>query len=110
MGDKGSKSASASAAAAEDLLQRLIGIGDIRTKKMFGGHGIFFEDKMFALIDNKGGVFFKVDETNLAKYEKAGAQKHGRMPYFSVPQEVLHDDETLPEWAQISIHIAKQAK
>ena len=82
-------------------------LGDIRLKKMFGGYGIFEQDKMFGLIDSQGVVFFKIDESNLAKFEEAGSKKHAKMPYFSVPEDVLNNDSLLEEWAGISIRILK---
>jgi len=110
MGKEGAKLTSASGMSAEEMQNRLAGIGDIRVKKMFGGYGVFEGDKMFALIDSSGRVFFKVDDTNRARYEQAGSEKHARMPYFSVPGEVLGDDDQLEEWARISIGISKGGK
>jgi DNA transformation protein len=85
-------------------------LGDIRAKKRFGGYGIFEGDRMFALIDSSGRVFFKVDATNQARFEDAGSEKHARMPYFSVPEKVLGDDGLLEEWALISISISTGKK
>ena len=110
MGEKDAKLISAASEAAEDIQNRLAELGDIRIKKMFGGYGIFEEDKMFALIDSKGPVFFKTDETNQARFEEAGSEKHARMPYFSVPEEVLSEDDLLREWARLSSRISKGGK
>lgn len=110
MGKKGDNLMSESSMAAEDIQNRLATLGDIRVKKMFGGYGVFEEDKMFALIDSSGRVFFKVDDTNMARFEQAGSEKHARMPYFSVPEGVLSDDDLLEEWARLSIRISKGGK
>ena len=110
MGEKGEKTTSESTKSAEDIQNRLSKLGDIRIKKMFGGHGIFDEDKMFALIDSTGRVFFKVDDTTRSRFDEAGSEKHARMPYFSVPEDVLKEDHLLEEWANISIKISKSGK
>lgn len=110
MGEKGEKTTSESTKSAEDIQNRLSKLGDIRIKKMFGGHGIFDEDKMFALIDSTGRVFFKVDDTNRSRYDEAGSEKHARMPYYRVPEGVLGDDVLLEEWARMSIKISKSVK
>lgn len=110
MGEKGEKMTNASVTAAEDLLIKLESLGEIRIKKMFGGHGVFEAETMFSLIDKNGGIYFKVDDTNRKIYEDAGAVKHGRMPYYKVPAEVLDEDNVLKEWAQISIQIAQNVK
>ncbi|MFC1922098.1 TfoX/Sxy family protein [Chloroflexota bacterium] len=110
MGKKDEKLTSESSKSAEDIQNRLAGLGNVRVKKMFGGYGIFEGDKMFALIDSNGRVFFKVDDTNRARFEESGSEKHSRMPYFSVPVEVLSDDDLLEEWARKSIKISKGGK
>ena len=110
MGEKGAELTNDSSQAAEDIQSRLTGLGNIRTKKMFGGYGVFEDDKMFALIDSGGQVFFKVDDTNLASYVEAGSEKHSRMPYYQVPDDVFGDDELLEEWAASSIKISKSGK
>jgi DNA transformation protein len=110
MGNKGVKLTNASTQAAEDLQSKLSALGDVTIKKMFGGYGIFESGKMFALVDSGGTVFFKADETNRERFEKAGSQKHARMPYFKVPDQVLSKDTDLLEWAQTSIVIARNAK
>ncbi len=107
MGKKGDKLTAASAEAAKQLTQAVADLGDIHVRKMFGGHGVFEAGTMFALIDSAGGIFFKVDESIQAKYEQAGASKHGRMPYYAVPDSVLQNEETLQEWALASIQISK---
>lgn len=110
MGTKGDKMTSDSSKSADDIQNRLSGIGAIRVKKMFGGYGVFDTDKMFALIDSSGRLFFKADDTNRARYEQAGSEKHFRMPYFRVPDEVFNDDKLLEEWARESIGISKGGK
>jgi DNA transformation protein len=107
MGEKGAKLTTDSSQAAEDIQKRLAGLGSIRTKKMFGGYGVFEGDKMFALIDSSGQVFFKVDESNQARYKEAGSEKHSRMPYYHVPDDVFENDDLLEEWAGLSIGISK---
>ena len=100
----------ASATSAERLQESLFALGNIRLRKMFGGHGIFEDDTMFALVDKVGTIFFKVDDSIIQLYEDAGSPKHSRMPYYQVPEKVLADENILKEWAQKSIAVAKAAK
>jgi DNA transformation protein and related proteins len=100
----------ASSTSAVKLQENLFALGNIRLRKMFGGHGIFVDDIMFALVDKAGTIFFKVDETITQLYEDAGSLKHNRMPYYQVPDQVLADEKILKEWAQKSITVAKNAK
>jgi len=110
MGNKENKMTNASTEAAEGLQERLIVLGDVKTKKMFGGYGVFESGTMFALVDSQGGIFFKADDTNRDRFEKAGSKKHSKMPYFQVPNNVLENDRDLQEWAQTSVLISKKAK
>lgn len=110
MGKQGDKLTNSSTQAAEDLQRRLSTLGEITTKKMFGGYGIFESGKMFALVDSAGGVYLKADDTNRGRFEEAGSKKHGRMPYFRIPDKVLNSESNLLEWSQASIVVAKNAK
>ena len=91
------------------IVDKLSGVGDVSSRAMFGGYGIFNEGLMFALISD-GVLYFKVDDSNREMYEKAGSGKfqHG-ISYWEVPTEVFEDTAKLYEWANISIGIA-QAK
>lgn len=64
MGEKGSKLSRDSTLMAELLRDKLEPIGGITIKKMFGGHGVFHEGKMFGIVDYKGQCYFKANETN----------------------------------------------
>ena len=107
MGIKGDKLKRESVLSAELLLEKLSVIGGISIKKMFGGHGVFHDGKMFGIVDSKGNYFFKVDDSNESQYVKNGAVKHGKMPYFSIPQEIFVNQDKLIVWAQKSIEISK---
>ena len=109
MGTKG-KLSGAATEICKEIVQHLAPIGEVSSKKMFGGYGIFESKAMFAIIDSQGDLFFKVGEANRAHYEEIGAEKHGRMPYFAVPPEVLEDADELRGWAKASIEIAHSSK
>lgn len=94
--------------AADLAADRLSELGDVTTKKMFGGYGVFIDTKMFALIDSTGALFFKCDESNEGRYLEVGADKHGRMPYREVPADVWEGDDELIAWAQLSADIARR--
>ena len=97
------------------ILGQLSLFGDVQTKKMFGGVGIFHDGLMFGMI---GGDIFrlKVDESNIADYEARGMQpyssgnKKKSMPYWEVPADVIEDPELLKVWADKSYQAAVKAK
>ncbi len=107
MGIKGDKLTHHSVTAAEELVNKLNSIGGITNKRMFGGFGIFHKEKMFALLDSEGQCFLKANETNKSDFEEKDSFQHIRMPYFSIPDEVIDNREILIEWAKRSIAISK---
>jgi len=107
MGIKGDKLTQDSVSAAEEIVIKLSAIGGITNKRMFGGFGVFHQGKMFALVDSKGQCFFKGDETNKSDFEEKDSFQHSRMPYFSIPDEVINNQKLLIEWANKSITITK---
>ena len=110
MGIKGDKLTEESTISAEMMTEKLAPIGGITTKKMFGGHGLFHDAKMFGLIDSKGIAFFKVTDESRPDVEAKGAHQHSRMPYFSIPIPVFEDHETLLVWAKQAIVASKDTK
>ena len=109
MGKAGAQFSEAVGAVADDLVKRMAPLGPVSWKKMFGGAGVFVDGKMFALVDAEAQVHLKVGTSNQARFDAAGSTKHGRMPYFTVPSEVLADDKALLEWAGESAELARQS-
>ncbi|MEO9965789.1 MAG: TfoX/Sxy family protein [Reichenbachiella sp.] len=107
MGTKGDKITNESSLTAALILEKLISIDGLSSKKMFGGYGIFNDGKMFGMVGSKGQAYLKVDDSNKAQFEKAGAKPHSKMPYLSIPDDILADQEKLVHWAETSIEITK---
>ena len=97
------------------ILEQLSEIPDVTHKKMFGGAGFFKDGKMFgALMGGESTFRLKVDDSNRERYEQAGMsdwshpKSRGRMPYYTVPEEIIADPLKLSEWALLSIAINKK--
>ena len=110
MGTRGDKLTKAASEICEEVVQNLAPLGQVSSKKMFGGHGIFESGTMFALVNSQGDLFFKVGEANRARFEAVGAEQHGKMPYFAAPAKALEDVESLRDWAKGSIDVAHSTK
>jgi DNA transformation protein len=104
MGQKGDKLTKESTLSAELFVEKLSSINGISSRKMFGGHGIFHNNKMFGIVDSKGKYFLKADDSNKAMFEANNADKHSKMPYYSIPDEVMNNQEKLIEWVKKSIN------
>ena len=106
MGEKGRQMGPDAAGSAEALVDRLAGLGDVTSRKMFGGFGVFAEGAMFALVDPEGGSFLKIPPGDDDRF----AHRHGRMPYGQIPDGVLSDPSELESWAEASLEAAIAAK
>ena len=47
--------------------------GNITAKRMFGGYSLYLDGKIFSMITNDTDLYFKVDDSNRAKYEAVGS-------------------------------------
>ncbi len=107
MGVKGDKLTKDSVEMTRLLVTKLESIGNISSKRMFGGHGVFHEGKMFGIVDSSGQIFLKAGDSNREMFEAKGSKRHFKMPYYSVPDEILNDHDQLLSWAGKSIEISK---
>jgi DNA transformation protein and related proteins len=99
------------------VIDQLRGLGAVRTRRMFGGIGVYCDDLFFGLIDDDV-VYFKVADSNRADYTSRGSKAFRpiaddpnavSMSYFNVPEEVLEDSDEVRRWARRSVSIAAAA-
>jgi DNA transformation protein len=89
------------------ILDLLEGFGQVSARRMFGGHGIFREGLMFAIVADDV-LYLKADDDNRAEFTGRGMQpfyyeKQGRqqmISYYQVPEEVFDDAAEMCAWAQ----------
>ena len=101
----------------EFVLESLQPLRGVSARRMFGGHGIYKDGMMFALIAYDQ-LYFKVDDGNRAAYEHAGLPhftytdkgKPIRMPYCEAPAEGFDDPEILCAWARDAYAAALRTK
>lgn len=110
MGKKGSKLTSDAESAAAGLVTSLADLGEVSSRKMFGGLGIFESGTMFGIVDSSGRIFFRAGESNMALFEEAGSDRHGKMPYYSIPDSVLDDPASLRSWGDAAVGASRTAK
>ena len=108
MGIKGDKSSGEADLVAKKLVELLQSIGDITSKKMFGGHGIFIDGVMFGMVDSKGVSYLKVNPGLREEFALDGSLPHAKMPYSSIPESVFVSEKLLKDWAMKSISLLKR--
>ena len=99
------------------VVESLQPLGPVGARRMFGGHGIFLDGVMFALIASDQ-LYLKVDDGNRAAFEEAGLEpftytSKGRHPvvmsYREAPGEGFDDPEVLCAWARDALAAARRA-
>ena len=109
MGTTNTRASGAGDAAADAFIERLAPLG-LTAKKMFGGHSLFSEGAMFGMVTSAGDLAFKADDATKTRYEAAGSERKGRMPYWRVPDAVLADEAELLAWGREAVGVAHAAK
>lgn len=84
----------------------------IRSRRMFGGIGIYSADRFFALIDDDI-LYLKADAVTRPEFEAARMppfQPFGEggetMSYYAVPADVLEDADALTPWVERALDAA----
>lgn len=97
------------------VLDQLSGLGSLQSRRMFGGIGLYCDDRFFALIDDDV-LYFKVDDSNRADYTARGCEAFKpfegavSMNYYRVPEDVLEDSDDVRVWARKSVAVAAMKK
>ncbi|MGI9421490.1 MAG: TfoX/Sxy family protein [Geminicoccaceae bacterium] len=100
------------------IVESLQSLGPVQAKRMFGGHGLFLHDVMFALIA-WDTLYLKVDKVNRPAYDERGlgafsfVSQQGRnttMSYCEAPPEGLDDPTVLKSWASEAYAAALRAQ
>jgi len=101
----------------EYLHEVFIEFGPIRSRKMFGGYGIYHNDLMFGLVA-EDELYLKVDEKSEPRFVEHGLTpfeyfKNGKpfqMSYLRAPEEIYDDPEEARAWAILAFDAALRGK
>ncbi len=99
------------------VLEQLAAAGRVVSKRMFGGVGLYLDGLFFALIDDDT-LYFKTDDSNRPRFQRAGSQPFCPYPdrpdyqmgYWQVPAEVLEDAGELLAWAREALAVALRSR
>lgn len=99
------------------LVDELTPLGHAQGRRMFGGHGLYLDGLIVALVIDET-LYLKVDDGNRAAFESAGMDpfvylNRGRrvaLPYWEAPAAVIEEPDRLREWAAASLAVARRAQ
>ena len=94
---------------AEELAEVFERFGRVSARRMFGGHGIFHEGRMFGLVSGER-LYLKTDEESRAEFEANGLapfeyMRSGKLTptsYVEAPPEIYEDREEAARWARLA--------
>ena len=91
-----------------DYVIELLGpFGTVGARRMFGGHGVYLDGLMFALV-SEDTLYLKADEMNHVEFEQAGCEifsyaRKGRratLNFFRAPEDAMESPELMLPWAR----------
>lgn len=98
------------------VIDQLIGLGSVKSKRMFGGAGLYLDGVFFGLVADDA-LYFKVGDTNKSDYVAVGSgpfkpfgNDSYQMSYYEVPGDVLEDPDLAKEWAGKALQVARRKK
>ncbi len=98
-------------------LELLDALGTTRAKRMFGGHGIYVDERFIALILNDT-LYLKADDETRPRFEAAGsvpfdyATRDGQrvvLAYWAAPQDAMESPALMLPWARLAMASALRA-
>jgi DNA transformation protein and related proteins len=96
----------------------LSGLGPVRVKRMFGGHGIYVEDLFVAIVVGET-LYLKADAQTIPQFEAAGCapftytakgNKRVSMSYRAVPAEAMDSPALMRPWAMLAMQAALRSR
>ena len=97
----------------EFVLDQLGALPELRSRAMFGGHGLYQADRFFGILMD-GRLYFRTDERTRTAYLELGMrpfvyEKSRRimtLKYFEVPADALENRQELVAWANRALQAA----
>lgn len=99
------------------VLEQMAAFGPVQARRMFGGHGLYRDGLMFALIVDEQ-LYFKADAAMAADCERQGLRSFSyvargrtvKVGYFAAPPDVFEAPECMREWAARAHACAQRAR
>ena len=93
-------------------------LGTLRTRRMFGGLGVYCDELFFALADD-GLIYVKVDAETRDRFAAAGSEPFtfpgadgeiNVMSYWRLPETAYDEPEEAQAWGRLGLEAALRAR
>mgnify|MGYP000973370038 CR=1 FL=1 len=92
-------------------------LGEITARAMFGGHCLYCDGAVFALVANNA-LYLKGDDETRARFDARGLKPfcpfedkpEAVMMYFAAPPEFFEDPGSMREWASLALEASRRAQ
>ena len=97
------------------ILDRLATLGEVTSRFMFGGRGLYWRGVIFGLLF-RDRLYLKVDARSRPDFEAVGMgpfrpnDRQTLKSYYEVSPEVLADPEALLSWAREAIRAGQSSE
>ncbi len=91
--------------------------GEVRSKRMFGGYGLYVDDVFVAIIVGDA-LYLKADEQSRDCFEAAGGRrfeyarqgKQQGLGFWTVPAEAMDSPALMRRWVQLALEAGLRAR
>lgn len=93
------------------------GLGEVDIRRMFGGKGIYHRGLIVGLLlfdeimlkgDDERGHFYEAAGAKRWVYENGRTRRPVKMPYWSLPADILDDRDHLVQWTRLAYESARR--
>jgi DNA transformation protein and related proteins len=92
-------------------------IGRARSRRMFGGHGVYIDD-LFVAIIAFDRLYLKADEQTRDRFERAGCEPFVcekkesavSLGYWSAPDDAMESPPLMQPWARLALKAALRSR
>jgi DNA transformation protein len=98
----------------EFLREQFAPLGEITSRAMFGGHVLYCDGTVFALIADNA-LYLKADDRSRERFNDRGlkafkpfADRDEVMSYYEAPPEIFEDVDAMKDWVGASVEAGRR--
>jgi DNA transformation protein and related proteins len=99
----------------EFLIEHLSSLGEITTRRLFGGNSLYCNGTIFALVA-RDTLYLKADDDNRREFEARRLEplhpfgdKSKSMGYYQAPAELFEDADALRHWGESAVAAGRRS-